>query len=79
MYKEYSGTVLGIIKFAIPIGGSLIPFAFSMLSKYASFKGALSLFPVVAAAGFITLALSWKLFQPFIHDSSSIEGTHGHE
>ncbi len=79
MYKEYSGTVLGIIKFAIPIGGSLIPFTFSMLSKYASFKTALSLFPVVAAAGFLTLALSWKQFRQFIHDSSSIEGSHGHE
>jgi predicted MFS family arabinose efflux permease len=79
MYKEYSGTVLGIIKIAIPIGGSLIPFIFSMLSKYASFRAALTLFPIVSAAGFVTMALSWKQFRPFIHDASSTEGVPRHE
>lgn len=74
MYKEYAGTVLGIIKFAIPIGGSLIPFIFSMLSKHISFKAGLALFPVSAAAGAITVVSGWKQFRQFIRQASSDNG-----
>jgi MFS family permease len=70
MYKEYAGTVLGIIKIAIPIGGSLIPFIFSMLSKYVSFKVGLALFPLSAAAGALTIVAGWKQFQNFIQQES---------
>jgi MFS family permease len=79
MYKEYAGTVLGIIKIAIPIGGSLIPFIFSMLSKYVSFKAGLALFPICAAAGLITIASGRKQFRQFIHHASSDEVVPGHE
>jgi MFS family permease len=79
MYKEYAGTVLGIIKIAIPIGGSLIPFIFSMLSKFVSFKAGLALFPICAAAGLITIASGRKQFRQFIHHASSDEEVPGHE
>jgi MFS family permease len=79
MYREYAGTVLGIIKIAIPIGGSLIPFIFSMLSKYVSFKAGLALFPICAVAGLITIASGWKQFRQFIHHASSDEVVPGHE
>jgi FHS family glucose/mannose:H+ symporter-like MFS transporter len=71
MYKEYAGTVLGIIKFGIPIGGIFIPFFFSLLSKYLSFRTALSLFPFVALLGFIIPLAGWRNFRPFIDQSTS--------
>jgi fucose permease len=71
MYKEYSGTVLGIIKFGIPIGGIFIPFFFSLASRYASFRVALALFPFFAFLGFIILVAGRKNFRSFIERSAS--------
>lgn len=59
-YKEHSGTVLGIIKIAIPVGGTLSPFLFSMISKYSSFRISLMLFPFIALAGFLVLIFHVK-------------------
>jgi fucose permease len=70
MYKEYAGTVLGVIKIAIPIGGSFVPFLFSLISKYASFRAALPLFPFFAGLGFIVMVAGWKNFKTFIHNES---------
>jgi fucose permease len=55
LYPAHSGTVLGIIKIAIPIGGTLIPFLLSVLARYGSFHLSLALFPAVASAGFVLL------------------------
>ncbi len=60
LYKKHSGTALGIIKFAIPIGGSLIPFLLSMVTRLVSFKASLALFPFVALAGFSVLMLNMR-------------------
>ena len=76
MYKEYSGTVIGIIKFAIPIGGILVPFIFSQVSRYASFRAALPLFPIFAAVGFIILVSGWRNFREFILQNAA-EGSRG--
>ena len=46
MYKEISGTVLGLIKIAIPLGGILTPFVMSIVSRNSSFLGSLYVFPV---------------------------------
>jgi fucose permease len=59
-YPSHSGTVLGIIKIAIPIGGTLIPFLLSMLAKYGSFKLSLLLFPVVAGTGFVVMLINFR-------------------
>jgi fucose permease len=59
-YKNHSGTALGIIKFAIPIGGTLIPFLLSMVTRLISFRASLTLFPLTAFVGFIVLVLNMK-------------------
>jgi FHS family glucose/mannose:H+ symporter-like MFS transporter len=64
-YKDFAGTVLGIIKIAIPIGGILFPFLLSMITKFGSFKMSLWLFPLFATTGFFTLLLNRKKFQQF--------------
>jgi fucose permease len=61
-YKEMSGTVLGIIKIGIAVGGILIPSLFSLLSKYLSLQAALALYPVVGGACFLLLMFNRKRF-----------------
>lgn len=58
MYKEISGTVLGFVKLAIPIGGILIPLALSIATKYMSFSMSLLIFPISSFIGFLILFLS---------------------
>lgn len=62
-YKEMSGTVLGIIKIALAVGGILIPFLISMITRLSSFKTSLLLFPVIAFASFLSLYLNRRLFR----------------
>jgi fucose permease len=56
-YPEMSGTVMGLIKLGIPVGGIVVPLMLSILVQATSFKAALVLFPVIGVAGFM-LALS---------------------
>lgn len=46
LYEEMSGTVLGVIKVAIPIGGILLPFLMSLLVSYTNFSISLIVFPL---------------------------------
>ena len=46
LYEEMSGTVLGVIKVAIPIGGILLPFLMSLLVSYINFSISLIVFPL---------------------------------
>jgi len=62
-YKDMSGTVLGIIKIAIAIGGILIPFLFSIISKYVSLKAAIGLFPAIVFISFLILLFNKKSFR----------------
>jgi len=62
MYKEIPGTVLGIIKLALPTGGVLIPILLSLISGYGSLQLALMLFPAIALAGFIILFTNRRAF-----------------
>ncbi len=64
MFKDMSGTVLGIIKMALPVGGILIPFLLSLISKYISFQISLLIFPFIALFGFFILLLNMKKIQP---------------
>jgi len=52
-YPDMSGTVMGIIKLGIPVGGIVVPLIMSLLLQVASFKTALILFPIIGIAGFL--------------------------
>ena len=58
-YPEMSGTVMGIIKLGIPVGGIVVPLMLSLLVQVTSFRTALVLFPLIGVVGFM-LALSYK-------------------
>jgi hypothetical protein len=58
LYREMSGTALGVVKLGIPIGGIVVPFIISIASRIWSFQAALAIFPLLAAAGCAALAAS---------------------
>jgi hypothetical protein len=58
LYREMAGTALGVVKLGIPIGGIVVPFILSIVSRLWSFQAALAIFPLLAAAGFAALAAS---------------------
>jgi FHS family glucose/mannose:H+ symporter-like MFS transporter len=51
LYKEMSGTVLGTIKIAIPLGGILTPFVLSVIAVSLSLQAAMVIFPLSLLAG----------------------------
>jgi MFS family permease len=63
IYRNMSGTVLGIIKLAIPFGGIVISFLLSIISRYTSLQLSLALFPLIAFMGFAILVSSRKSFK----------------
>jgi MFS family permease len=63
MYRDMSGTALGIVKLAIPVGGIVVPFIVSLVSRYASFQVALGLFPLLAILGFLVLTMGGSRIQ----------------
>jgi fucose permease len=54
-YREMSGTVMGTLKVAIPIGGALLPFVMSVMTGVSSFQAALLVYPLAMLAGFLLL------------------------
>jgi MFS family permease len=58
LYKTTPGTVLGIIKLALPLGGILLPLALSLISEHASLEMSLWMFPAIACSGFLILFLN---------------------
>jgi MFS family permease len=63
LYRDMSGTALGIVKLAVPLGGIVVPFIVSVVSRWGFFQLALGIFPVLAAAGFIVLAAGGRGIQ----------------
>jgi len=61
-YSEMTGTVLGIIKIGIAIGGILIPFILSIVSKYGSLRASLAIYPLSGAVSFCLLYFNRKKF-----------------
>ena len=55
LYKEMSGTVLGTIKIAIPVGGIVTPFVISLIAGGISLQAALVVFPLSFLLGFLLL------------------------
>jgi fucose permease len=54
-FRDMSGTVMGTIKVAIPVGGALLPFLMSLITRNASFQAALAIYPLAMLAGFFLL------------------------
>jgi fucose permease len=52
-FREMSGTVMGTVKVAIPIGGALLPFLMSLISKVFTFQAALLIYPLAMSLGFL--------------------------
>jgi MFS family permease len=61
LYKDMSGTALGIVKLGIPVGGILIPFVLSLVTRYFSFRTSLLVFPLIALVSGAMLAASRKI------------------
>jgi MFS family permease len=47
-FRHIAGTAMGMVKFAIPVGGILIPGVIGLISDTMSFRAALYVFPAVA-------------------------------
>ena len=71
LYKEIPGTVLGIIKLALPMGGILFPLALSLVTVHASLETSLWMFPVIALAGFFILFLNRRTFRDQVKEGPS--------
>jgi len=54
-YPEMSGTVMGAVKVAIPVGGILLPFLMSITAQNASLQISLLVFPASFLVGFFLL------------------------
>jgi len=54
-YPDSSGTVMGAIKVAIPIGGILLPLSMSIIAKNSSFQMSLIVYPLSLLIGFVLL------------------------
>jgi fucose permease len=52
-FREMSGTVMGTVKVAIPIGGALLPFVMSLMTRAFSFQASLLVYPLAMLAGFL--------------------------
>ncbi len=52
LYRQVSGTAMGVLKLAIPIGGILVPLLFSSLSGLAPLSRAVAVVPAAFAAAF---------------------------
>lgn len=63
IYKEMAGTVLGLIKMGIPIGGILVPLLVSLVSRYFSFKLSLIIFPLFSLASLLIMLANWSRFR----------------
>ena len=64
MYRDMSGTVMGIVKIAIPTGGIVVPFLLSLLTASAPLQSALMLLPAVSLSALLLLVFSRRAFRP---------------
>ena len=70
IYKDMSGTALGIVKLGVPLGGILIPFVLSLIARYSSFRLSLIVFPALALTGCLLLAAGRKLIGSRLQEAS---------
>lgn len=60
IHKESAGSVLGIIKVAIPLGGIVIPAVFAFVQKLTTFQNTLGIYPIAFSIAFIVLLAARK-------------------
>ncbi len=77
LYREVSGTALGIVKLAVPLGGIVVPFIISVVSRWGSFQIALGIFPLLAAAGFVVMTLGGRRIHARVNALSTRPPTGG--
>jgi putative MFS transporter len=70
IYRDMSGTALGIVKLGVPLGGILIPFVLSLIARYSSFRLSLIVFPALALTGCLLLAADRKLIGSRLQEAS---------
>ena len=70
IYRDMSGTALGIVKLGVPLGGILIPFVLSLIARYSSFRLSLVVFPALALTGCLLLAAGRKLIGSRLQEAS---------
>ena len=58
LYPTMTGTVMGAIKVALPLGGIILPFLMSMITQRTSFQMSLIIFPLAFFLGFVILSLT---------------------
>jgi MFS family permease len=59
-FPTMTGTVLGTVKVAMPIGGIVLPLLMGAVATAASLETALVLFPVALGIGFLLLLGAWR-------------------
>jgi predicted MFS family arabinose efflux permease len=63
LYRKVSGTAMGVLKLAIPLGGIAVPLLFSALSRIAPLAAAVAVFPLAFAVAFVFALASRRLLQ----------------
>jgi fucose permease len=62
-FREMSGTVMGTVKVAIPIGGALLPALMTLMTEATTFHTALLIYPLAMAVGFLLVLGANRLNQ----------------
>ncbi len=57
LYREMPGTVLGLVKVAIPLGSIVLPLIMGLVAQYSSFQSSLLVFPAAFALAFLLMLL----------------------
>ncbi|MGQ9501575.1 MAG: MFS transporter [Anaerolineae bacterium] len=55
LYREMSGTVLGLVKIAIPLGSIILPLVMGLVANHSSFQSSLLIFPAAFAVAFLLM------------------------
>jgi len=55
LYREMSGTVLGLVKIAIPLGSIILPLAMGLVANHSSFQSSLFVFPIAFTIAFLLM------------------------
>ena len=64
LFKDHSGTVIGFIKLAIPVGGILLPFIMSLISRVTTLQTSLLVFPLAYVLAFGLVAIGLRDVKP---------------
>ena len=64
LYPNIAGTAMAALKLSAGLGGVIVPFLMSLVTKAASLEVALAVFPAVCLAGFMTLLVAARRIRP---------------